>query len=99
MRTASPNSILDTRRLPARLTAEQAAVLLGFQLHDLPILIQKGLLKPLGTPAPNAPKYYAACEIEALAGDSNWLHRATKAVSGRWAAKNKADRSARQMAA
>lgn len=35
---------------PARLTVEEAAWLLGFSPHEIPILVAKGLLKPLGCP-------------------------------------------------
>ena len=95
MRTANPNSILDARRLPARLTSEQTAVLLGFQPHDIQALIRAKLLKPLGAPAHNAPKHFAACEIEARAADPDWLNKATKAVSKHWSEKNSIQRSKR----
>lgn len=49
---------LNLVNLPARLTAEQAAGLLGFSPHEIPVLMAKGVLKPLGHPAPNAPKYF-----------------------------------------
>ena len=34
-----------------------------------------GKLTPLGDPAPNAPKWFAAVEVIKLAGDREWLHR------------------------
>ncbi len=43
--------LLTLSMLPARLSAEQAAQLLGFQAHELTILIAAGLLRPLGRPA------------------------------------------------
>jgi hypothetical protein len=52
--------LLNCRRLPGRLNTTEAAVLLGFQEHDIPVLIAGKLLTPLGRPAPNAPKYFAA---------------------------------------
>ncbi|HMO64915.1 MAG TPA: hypothetical protein PKE47_06790, partial [Verrucomicrobiota bacterium] len=39
--------LLNLRHLPARLNAAQAAALLGFQEHDLPLLVRADLLKPL----------------------------------------------------
>ena len=95
MKSSDPNSILDARRLPARLTTEQAAVLLGFQPHDIQALTRARLLKPLGSPAHNAPKHFAACEIEARAADSDWLNKATKAVSKHWSEKNSIRRAKR----
>lgn len=82
------DSLLHQRRLPARLTMEQTAVLLGFKLHDIPVLIRAKLLKPLGNPAPNAPKHFAAVDVEALGRDRLWLDRASKAPASHWSKKN-----------
>ena len=46
--------------LPARLDAASAAKLLGFAEHDIQVLLRTGKLTPLGDPAPNAPKWFAA---------------------------------------
>ena len=81
-------AVLNLVRLPARLDTQQAALILGFNDHDVPVLIRARLLKTLGSPAPNAPKYFASCEIEKLASDPDWLNRATKAISSRWREKN-----------
>ncbi|MGO9203867.1 MAG: hypothetical protein ACLQM8_25385 [Limisphaerales bacterium] len=43
---------------PARLTASKTAKLLGFAGHDVPVLVASGLLKPLGNPSPNSPKFW-----------------------------------------
>jgi hypothetical protein len=40
-----------------------------------------GKLTPLGDPAPNAPKWFAAVEMIRLAADEDWLHKATKEIS------------------
>jgi hypothetical protein len=62
--------------------------LLGFQEHDIAPLVAAKLLKPLGKPAPNAPKYFAAVEIAERAGDWEWLTEATKALGKYWLRKN-----------
>jgi hypothetical protein len=54
------------------------------------ILMAVGKLTPLGDPAPNAPKSFAAVEIIRLATDQDWLHKATKGISKFW--KNKRER-------
>ncbi|MGA2280300.1 MAG: hypothetical protein ABSG80_08370 [Verrucomicrobiota bacterium] len=41
-------------------------------------------LTPLGEPAPNAPKWFAAVEMIRLAADQDWLHKATKEISKYW---------------
>jgi hypothetical protein len=43
-----------------------------------------GKLTPLGDPAPNAPKWFAAVEMIRLAADQDWLHKATKEISKYW---------------
>jgi hypothetical protein len=79
---------LNMYRLPARLDVKQTASLLGFQPHDIPVLVAAKLIQPLGKPVPNAPKYFAACVLEELRGNPDWLDRATRAVSRRWQLKN-----------
>jgi hypothetical protein len=74
--------------LPARLNATEAAVLLGFKEHDIAPLVAAKFLMPLGKPAQNSPKYFAAVEITARAYDRGWLSEATKALARRWSAKN-----------
>ena len=61
---SSPKDLLSLRRLPARLNYFQTAAVLGFSEHDIPVIVRAKLLKPLGKPAPNAPKYFAAHEVE-----------------------------------
>lgn len=75
------------RNLPARLDVAGTAKLLGFAIHDIQILMAMGKLTPLGDPAPNAPKWFAAVEMIRLAGDQDWLHKATKELSKFWRAK------------
>jgi hypothetical protein len=72
------------RSLPARLDVAATARLLGFAEHDIQILMAAGKLEPLGDPAPNAPKWFAAIEVIRLAADRDWLNRATKEVSKYW---------------
>jgi len=81
-------ALLNCRRLPGRLNTSEAAVLLGFQEHDIAPIIAAKLLSPLGKPAPNAPKYFAAVEIVERAADSEWLARATKVLAKHWQRKN-----------
>jgi hypothetical protein len=70
--------------LPARLDVAATAKLLGFAEHDIQILMAAGKLIPLGDPAPNAPKWFAAVEMIRLAADQAWLHKATKELSKYW---------------
>jgi len=79
---------MNCRRLPARLTTGEAAAILGFQEHDIAPLIAAKLLTPLGKPAPNAPKYFAAVDVLAAAQDRDWLSQATRALARYWQGRN-----------
>ena len=72
------------RGLPARLDVAATAKLLNFAEHDIPVLVAAGRLTPLGDPAPNAPKWFAAVEVIGLAVDREWLHKATREISKHW---------------
>ena len=61
--------------------------LLGFAVHDMQILMAVGKLTPLGDPAPNAPKWFAAVEMIRLATDHDWLNKATYEIAKCWRSK------------
>src|SRR5713101_219239 len=82
-------ALLSCQRLPARLNSSETALLLGFQEHDIAPLVRAKLLIPLGKPAPNAPKYFAAVEIAERASDSEWLSSATRQLAKHWLRKNR----------
>lgn len=73
-----------TTDLPYRLSKTETATVLGFQNHDIPVLIKKKLLKPLGNPSEKAPKYFSKVEILENGSDRSWLNRATKAINDHW---------------
>ena len=77
------------RQLPARLDVMATAKLLGFGVSDIQVLMAVGKLTPLGDPAPNAPKWFAAVEMIRLATDQDWLHKATKEIARYWWQKRK----------
>jgi hypothetical protein len=87
-------ALLNCRRLPARLSTGETAVLLGFQEHDIAPLIAAKLLAPLGKPAPNAPKYFATVDVIAAAQDREWLSQATRGLARHWRIKNSRKKSA-----
>ena len=82
--------LLNVRRLPARLNVPQTAALLNCGEHDIPLLVRRGLLKPLGHPPPNAMKYFAPTEILELAGDSKRMGQICDAIHDYWRGKNAA---------
>src|SRR5688500_17645942 len=76
--------------LPARFNAEQAGWYLGLQSHQVPILVAADLLRPLGHPAPNSPKYFLMTELEQIRADRKVLSKATDAIQSYW--RNKRNR-------
>jgi hypothetical protein len=79
---------LNLRNPPQRITAVEAASRLGFSAHEIPILISKGLLKPLGHPASNGPKHFLTAILDDLKRDEKWHGKASDAVQEYWRYKN-----------
>jgi hypothetical protein len=76
--------ILSLPVLPGRLTPTEAAWRLGFEPDHISILINVGLLKPLGHPTASTVKYFASVEIETLRNDPKWLAKAADALRHKW---------------
>lgn len=72
-----PIEILNCRRLPSRLNAEQVSALIGCNPHDIPTLIRAGLLS---TTAANAEEWFASCDLEAKVSDPKWCGRVITAI-------------------
>jgi hypothetical protein len=86
-----PQSIaafLNLRRLPARLDVDQAAAFLGHHPHHIALLVEGRFLKPLGNPPKNGVKMFATCELQAKANDVEWLDKASRYITRKWAEKN-----------
>jgi hypothetical protein len=79
---------LNCRRLPGRLNVHQVAAVLGFSPHDIPVLVARMLLKPLGKPVANSSKYFAARDTELLSLDPAWLSKASSTMMEHWQGKN-----------
>jgi hypothetical protein len=86
--SAQARELLNLRRLPAMLNAQQTAVILGVADHDIPALIRAGLLEPLGNPPTNAVKYFAGIQILELAGEPAYLSKIRHTLYEYWQDKN-----------
>src|SRR6266581_3928852 len=86
--TSEQAEFLSLNIVPARLDATKTAWLLGFELHEIPILIAANLLKPLGHPARNGMKFFATQALEQLRRDEKWLARASDAICEYWRDRN-----------
>lgn len=73
---------------PARLNVEQTAWVLNIQTHDVPELVTKRLLLPLGNPPRSGVKYFATLYVLELARDVKWLAKMTNAIHEKWREKN-----------
>lgn len=65
---------------PVRLSVEQTAWALNCQPHDVPVLVEARLLKPLGNPKPNAVKFFSTFALQQLGEDLQWQARATNSI-------------------
>jgi hypothetical protein len=84
----SPITLLNLRRLPARVDYHGAGVLLHFQVVGIKALVEMGYLKPAGNLKGSEHKYFVTKDILKLADDSKWVSDATRATSKYWAEKN-----------
>src|SRR5271154_1935647 len=75
-------------QMPARVIAEEAAWLLGFASHDIPVLVNAGLLRPLGHPPASGTKFFATATLQKLRDDLTWLSRASDAIVKHWQSQN-----------
>ena len=92
--TSEQAEFLSWKIVPARLDATQAAWFLGFELHEIPILVAANLLKPLRNRARNTTKFFATQALEQLRRDEEWLARASNAIATYWRERNTRKRKA-----
>ena len=83
-------------RPPARLTAEQTSWLLNCQVYDISVLVGARLLRPLGKPERNSPKFFAATEVLELSRDRAWLNKMTATLQQYWLDRNQKKRNGRE---
>jgi len=82
--------LLNLRRLQGRLSVRQTAALLNCGEHDIPVLVQRGLLAPLGNPPPSAQKYFSPVEVLEMAGDAQKMGQICDVLYRHWQVKNAA---------
>lgn len=79
---------MSLRRLPARLTAEQAAWLLGCQPEQMSLLVAKKVIKYLGKPVQSATKYFALSAVQAVADNPKKMDEISDILYRYWQEKN-----------
>ena len=91
--------LFNCRRLPARLTIEQVALLLGFQVYEILILVRQGRIKSVNHQSRNSRKYFHGQYILKLAEDFDFIERASKSVAKSVRENNRRDESTIQSTA
>jgi len=86
--TEQQTEFLSWKIVPARLTATQTAWFLGFEPHEIAMLVAAGLLKPLGHPPRNSTKFFSTETLEQIRRDEKWLARASDAICAFWRESN-----------
>ena len=69
------------RRLPARIPIEQVALLLGFQVYEILILVRLGKIKCVNYQSRNSRKFFHSHHILKLAEDGDFVEKASKLVA------------------
>ncbi len=72
---------MNLSRLPGRLSVQEAAWLLGFKPHDIPVLVSYRLLQPMGTPPKNGEKHFSSGQLERLSREA-WIEQGIPRIRG-----------------
>ena len=86
-------ALLNCRRLPGCIGAPEVAALMGLNASDIPVLTKAKMLIPLGSPSPNAPKHFAADDIEKATRNRAFMHKATLTLARNYREKNERRKS------
>jgi hypothetical protein len=87
----NPDSSLGIQSLDeygAFMTKEKVAKALDIGVHNIPVLVRAGLLKPLGHPQRYCVKKFSRNELARNLADKTWLEEAAKALHRHWRIKN-----------
>lgn len=66
--------------LEGRLNMKKAADLIGCEHHHIPILIEAGIIKPLGNASSGRQKYFATVRLLQLVQSEEFLDAVTNAI-------------------
>lgn len=80
------------KQVPFRLTSEQVAWLLNCRPQNIPYLVAKGHLQPLGDPPENAVKHFLREKVIELGRSPKAMAKITNAIHKQWADKNSSRR-------
>ena len=88
MNPDSPLKIESLEKFRAFMTKEKVAEALGIGKHNIPPLVQAGLLKPLGHPQRYCVKLFSRDMLAQQLADMTWLDKVAAAIHRHWRNKN-----------
>jgi hypothetical protein len=91
MNTESPEPQLKIQSLDefgAYMTKEKVAKALDIGVHNIPVLVRAGLLKPKGNPQRYCVKKFSRRQLARNLADEAWLDKAAAAIHQHWRIKN-----------
>ena len=84
MNTDSPLKIQALEKSAVFMTTEKVAEALGVAMHDIPLLMRAGLLKPLGHPQRYCMKKFSRETLARNIADETWLDKVAAAIHRHW---------------
>ena len=72
----------------AFMTKEKVAKALDIAVHNIPVLVRAGLLKPLGRPQRYCVKRFSRDALARNMADEAWLEKVAAAIHRHWRVKN-----------
>jgi hypothetical protein len=72
----------------AYMTKEKVAKALDIGVHNIPVLVRAGLLKPKGNPQRYCVKKFSRSQLARNLADEAWLDKAAAAIHRHWRVKN-----------
>ena len=84
----SPLKIQPLDKFGAYMTKEKVAKALDIGVHNIPVLVRAGLLKPKGNPQRYCVKKFSRRQLVRNLADEAWLDKAAAAIHRHWRIKN-----------
>ena len=84
--------LMIVKQPPFRLTSEQVAWLLNCRPQNIPYLVAKGHLHPLGDPPESGVKYFLLTSVIELGRSPKAMAKITNAIHKQWSDKNNSRR-------
>ena len=84
----SPIKIQLLSEFGAYMTKEKVAKALDIGVHNIPVLVRAGLLKPLGHPQRYCVKKFSRNQLARNLADEAWLDKVAAAIHRHWRIKN-----------